>query len=427
MDVAVLLMMLALAALFTWRSRYDLAAPAALFALTWSIALIGARLPPFDRPAWDLRTWALVIGPPLLLATSTFLVAGKAAIRRPTLRLDLDPQTGFRLHAVLMGALVIGASVLVLEFLVAGGVPLLAANGDELRFKLVFNGPLHLITRLVPMTGILAAIAGLRASGWTRRWYLAIFATALVLVAGQGGRLEVVLMIFTLAIVTFMTHKLGPRTWLALAAVGVLTIGFSSWLFYHRTAQHPDTPFERYLYGEVIPARPGIFAWTIPVQIGASSGLYVLNALVSSNALEDSPGSGLYSFHGLDRALPAKDSQLVASQVTGALVAPTFLADIYGDFGLAGASLWCVACGVAYGFLYRRAISNPGLASITIYAYVCFWLVFLIYVNIWTYFVFWAADLLLLWIGASIIARGTWGLGPLAVRIHRPFVTLARL
>ena len=55
-------------------------------------------------------------------------------------------------------------------------------------------------------------------------------------------------------------------------------------------------------------SRGALLAWTAPVQVGLSSGVWVMGRLVLTDALDAAPGAGLYMLHGYDRLLPAKDS-----------------------------------------------------------------------------------------------------------------------
>ncbi len=386
--------------------RYDLAAPAAVFGIVWSVAIIGAQYPPFGQPPWDTRMWLLATIPPAALLISAMAVTGPVAIRRPRLGLKVAPANAVLIQLTLAGAVLLGGAVFVVEFLGVGGIPLLSANTDALRFQLLFSPYVHLGTRLIPTAAILSGVAAVATRGRTRMGYLAIVGVALTLDGATGGRLEVLTIVGTVGIATVVGVRISPRSVITIATVAVLALGFSSWLFFDRAAQHPDEPFGQILYNQVLPSRPAALAWTVPLQIGVSGGLYVLNAMVQTNALSNVPGSGLYSLHGLHSLLPAKDSEAVARDVAGALIAPTFLADLYGDFGLVGSTIACLLFGILYALLYRAAVAKPRLSTLVVYSYACFWLAFFPYVDVWTYFFFWPFDILLLWLGAHLLENG---------------------
>ena len=103
--------------------------------------------------------------------------------------------------------------------------------------------------------------------------------------------------------------------------------------------------------------------------------------------------------HGYDRLLPAKDGSAVALTVTPPLNAPTYLADPYGDFGLGGAAAFSLALGLIAGGLYRWRFDASRCSSCFFTRTVAYWVLFGLYVNIWTYYAFWIVDIALIWIG----------------------------
>jgi len=389
------------------RRHLDLVSPAVLFALVWLAGLLGATYPPFGIGDWSTVAWLVMVAAPAFLVAGAAVAAGRAPALRQAIGLDAPTETSERTAWLLLAGTLIGGAVFMFEFAAAGGIPLISGRADELRFQLVANPFLHQVTRLVPVSVVLSLIVVARAHGRARLILIATAAVGASLLAMQAARLEVVTVAAVYGLAALMLYRLDRRVLLGLSALAVLMVAFVSSIFLLRLPQNPSTDFEYAILNDVVPSRGPLLAWTSPIQVGLSSGVWVMGRLVLADALATAPGSGLYILHGYDRFLPAKDSSAVALTVTPPLNAPTYLADPYGDFGLVGAAAFSLALGLIAGGLYRLAVRRKSLFLVLLYAYVAYWILFGLYVNIWTYYAFWIVDIALIWVGCRIVAGRT--------------------
>lgn len=388
------------------RLHVDLVSPAMLFAVVWLAALLGATFPPFGIDDWSTQVWLVMIVAPFLLVVGATIATGRTSVSRQPLALtDVLSTTDERTAWGLLAATIVGGTVFLIEFVVAGGVPLFSGRADELRMQLVFSPLLHLVTRLVPVSVMLALVLVPRARGRALAILLVAVAIGSIVLAMQAARLEVVTVAGIVGIAALLVYRLNRRVVVGIGAFAVVMLIFVSSVFLFRLPQNPSTRFENELLNDVVPSRGPLFAWTVPVQVGVSSGVWVMGRLVITDALASAPGNGLYMLYGYDRFLPARDSSAVAVTVTSPLIAPTYLADPYGDFGLAGAAVFSLLLGVIAGVSYRRAVRRQTLFAILSFAYVTYWVLFGIYVNIWTYYAFWIVDLAILYAGCRIVSR----------------------
>jgi hypothetical protein len=177
-------------------------------------------------------------------------------------------------------------------------------------------------------------------------------------------------------------------------------------LFFYRLGEQAPTPFRSYVDEVLRSERPELLHWTIPVQFAAAGSLHTLSDLVDTDALQLDSDPGLYSMHAFDRLFKARDPEAIAFAVARfSQKTPTFLGPLYGDFGVLGAGIFCLFCGVVYGWLYRAGTSRRSPRWLVLYAYTGFWLVFFIYLNFWTHHGVWVPDIPLLVLGASAAAR----------------------
>jgi hypothetical protein len=385
------------------RWHIDLVSPAVLFATIWLVGLLGATFPPFGIDDWSPNVWLVMVAAPAFVVAGAALAAGSRPVFREPIGFRRIGGATERTAWLLLAGTIIGGAVFVFEFAVVGGIPLISGKADQLRFHLVVNPFLHLLTRLVPVSVVLALILVPRVLGRTRWVLSAVVVLGASLLALQASRLEVVTVVGIYGLTALMVYRLSRRVLMGLSALAIVTLAFASSVFLLRLPQNPTTAFEFAMLDQVVPSRGPLLAWTVPAQIGISSGMWVMGRLVLTDALVAAPGSGLYMLHGYDRFLPAKDSQAVAVTVTSPLIAPTYLADPYGDFGLAGATAFSLGLGLIAGGAYRMAVRRGSLFFVVLYAYVMYWVLFGIYVNIWTYYAFWIVDIVLIWVGCRII------------------------
>lgn len=401
------------------RFKYDLASPAVLFAFFWSLALGVAQLPFFRVPTWTRATWAAVTIPPALLIVGSLFGAGSTAIDRQPVPFRVEKENANRLVGIVVPLMIVGLIATFYSFKLIGGIPLFSPNIDEVRTLDVVHPFIQLVMRLVPMCVVLCLIAA--ALGKDRRIILTVIGLGgTVVLIGHASRLFVVTPAVVVLMFVYLTRGVtGKQLFLSTTAIVVLLM-LTSVLFFERAGQHRQFEFESYLF-QVVETRPGPLAALTPTQIGLASSLHTFAQLVKSGALERETGPGLYSMHGFDRYFAAKDSAEVGRRVVGALWTGTYLVDVYGDWGLLGACIWSILCGLIYGFVYRRMVGSGTMSSLLLYAYMSFWLIFFIYLNIWTYEVFWAVDMLILW----TIAHAVWRPSEVAQEVHSSHASVA--
>ena len=394
-------------------SGYPLLAPATIFSLSWTSALAIAQLPLFPSFEWNREAWLLMILPPAALTAAAVVGAGRVAFERaPAASLMNRPPVGMQLTLV---AACIGAIGWGLFFVQIGTIPLLSDQIDIVRFT-PFSLPTLLATRF-GYVAVIVSIPGvvLAATRRERFGFMAAFAIALVPMLLSGGRLypfsAVVVGVVAVILVRTLTVRLGLLSLLGAA----LLLTSASMVFFVRIEQQTDTgnEFKQHLDRELRDSRPDVLAWTIPIQMAASSSMYTLADLAATRSHEMDAAPGLYSTKFVDRLRLSGDLELVARTTARfGLITTTYVGPWYADFGLQGAITLSLAWGMAAGLVWRWWRVRPGPLNWLLYAYSAFWLMYAIYLNYWVIHGVWLADVALFAIFTARSRAGrAWLLG----------------
>jgi oligosaccharide repeat unit polymerase len=115
------------------------------------------------------------------------------------------------------------------------------------------------------------------------------------------------------------------------------------------------------------------------------------------------PSDG-FLFYGFHRIIPRANIQEVAFNLyTGAFVTPTFMAEFYLDYGIAGVIFGCLALGMFYGWAYSRGGSQNTMYWILVRGMLITMIVFFPYVNLFSQQVNWIEDMVFLYFLARIV------------------------
>ena len=373
-------------------ARYNLFAPASIFALAWTSALAIAQLPFLEEFNWSGTTWILLTVPPLGVVAGAAFGAGVAPLRRlPPLRTRMSaPMLPFPLAATLV---TVGALAWANYFRSIEGVPLFSQDVDVLRFA-GFDLPTLIGTRL-GYVGLIFAIPGAFLARSRRDFvqYAGCAALGLLPLLLSGGRFYAISACAIGMAATLLLTGLTRRMLLISAAgLSVALLG-ATVLWFERLDRQPPGEFRSFVFDELVEERPFGLAATLPVQIFGSISMQTLSDLVNTRAYEDQPGKGYYSTKFADRFVSARDLEGVARenaryyQVTSTYVGPW-----YADFGMTGVILISICWGLLNGVCYRAMAAARSATFLYLYAYASFFLVMAVYGNYWSVQGVWLAD-----------------------------------
>ena len=385
--------------------RYDIFAPAVVFAVPWTAALGVAQMPLYPSLAWGRETWLLLSVPPAVLVAGAVVGAGASALRTSAI------PVAAREHALRPAAVVlftvVGLAAWARFFATIGSVPLLSGRIDAVRFE-EFEGPTLAATRF----GYVALVVAVFALAVARRPRQRLLYGLLAVVAGaplilSGGRLYFLSACFAGLFAGVLVRGINRRTIVLLGLAGAAFVAFSAAVWFARVDQQSANPFKNYLDNYLVQSRPAPLRWTIPVQLAVAGSMLTLDDLVDTRYYDRSAGDGLYSTKALDRFVPAKDLEVAARASSPyGQVTTTYLGPWYADFGLAATVVLSLVLGLAMGILYRSMRTHPAsLTLLLFYGYAAFWLVFDIYLNFWALHGVWLADVPLLLLLATLAAR----------------------
>jgi O-antigen/teichoic acid export membrane protein len=406
--------------------RYDLLAPASIFALTWTTAIGVAQVPLYPSFSWNGEMWFLVSVASLLWFASAVLVSGKVP-RVPRVRGTY--LTGrWRAPTALIALLVaVGIAGWTRYYASIGAAPLVSGQIDAIRFS-EFDLPTLIGTRFGHVAVILAFFfAGITPSMRQRLFLSALGLIAAMPIVLSGGRLYLVSALASAGIAILIVRGVNWRIAAAVSAGALVLLVASTSVWFTRIEQQAPNPFKLYLENYLVESRPEYLRWTIPVQLAAAGSLHTLSDLVETKAHKDYDKPGPFSLRALDRFVPGGDLEQVTrvharfNQVTS-----TYLGEFYADFGLTGAFVAAVVLGAVYGLLYRAMRAGRSLLWVLVYAYAAFWITFSAYLGYWTTHGVWIADLPLL---AGVALWVTYAAGkaaPEPVPVPRPLRGRAR-
>lgn len=399
------------------RLNASVLSPLLLFPLVWvAMALLEQVRVLQIQGAWSNVMIAVVVAVPLSFIAGGLIGEGlaQAATALSTSREDVRiSDRTFR--RMLLGLVGLGLLAEAYQFARAGTPPLLSGSIDTARFS--EGGPTILLTDLLTVAVIAAMTRVRNPFGKESRFELGISIVALGAFALQAGRGNVVLPIVVIIIARWMYWGRPSAYLLTMGAlVAFFAICFG---FYLRVYQHPTTPFEAELFGEVLPPLPFFVKPLIPLYLALTTNFIALTGIVQHFPTITPFGHGAYDAVALNRFISGSKS---VSDVSGELTPPWVTSTVAGSFWADG-GFWVLVPGVALtGILtagaYAAAARTRSFRWSMAAAYLLFVALFGLYTNLWTQQIDWLIVTTLLFIVGAFCERpdsppgvvgATWG------------------
>jgi oligosaccharide repeat unit polymerase len=384
-----------------WCGRRDVSRPAVAFGVPWFsfLALAQLRLTDVERP-WSTGFTLVAFGGGLAFVVAALLAGGSAGVRG-TFRIERDRVNARRLIVAAVVLILAAVASAIYRAHVIGGVPLLSANPDEVRFRAIRNGDSALPGWSSALTGgfyigLWAALAAIwvlaprvRRRQLAPLWLLA--AGALFGVALEASRNLVLFAVVVPALGAYLLTrargKRGQAGWLA-AAVCVLLVGVGG-LYLLRLARG-DGAANTYL-SQQIDEQPAPVRPLVPLYV---NGVFPIEA--ARRVYEAVPGRLPYELGGAsfmslpDRAFPKGKSQyprhvsiLMTTRGPEGITwtVASYQGRLLADLGWLGALLGSILIGLGFGSLYRWARGRDGFLPVAAVAYVAYYSAFMVYDN----------------------------------------------
>lgn len=359
-----------------------LLSPIVAFPLLWLVGAGLAQIPILDvqRP-FSLTTWVVIALVPAAFVVGGLL--GQTLVGRLSLpRAGSVPTIPRQLLVVLWAFVGVGYLELIHQWVVAGDIPLLSGQIDAARTSQV-GGPTIVLTDFLTVAVIVALAAPPRLRSREALVPLAIAGVGLFGFALQGGRGPLALPIVVAFLArAFLWQRPSGRSVLALVVALVL---LSTAVFYARTDQHRSLPFERELYGRVLPSTPRLLQPLLPLQVGIATNFTSLNGVVDHFPDGSPYGHGVYSAEGLDLFIPgARDLEGVTAKLTPPWITSTVAGPLWADGGPLIVVIGMALIGAMVQGSCALALRMRALATTLVMAYLSYMAFFGIYANLWT-------------------------------------------
>jgi oligosaccharide repeat unit polymerase len=384
------------------RLNGSLLSPLLAFCAAWTFAALLSQLHVLNgqRP-WSNAMVAVAVSVPLAFLAGGLIGEGVALRVAGAPARSRDAHGTKRLfHIVLVVFIVIGLGELAHQFVKVGGIPLLSANGNALRFNQ--GGPTIVLTDLLTVAAIAALVRPRSLVSRESRFELTVAAIALMGFALQAGRGSVILPIIAATAGRWLYWG-KPKGWLlgAAALIAFVAVVFG---FYVRTRQNPFNPFEAELYGEILPGTPIFLQPLVPIYLALTTNFVALQGVVGHFPTIAPFGHGIFDALGLNAVFTgAQNISDVSATLTPPWVTSTVAGPLWADGGFP-----VLVPGVAMtGFLsagaFAAAIRTRSFRWSMVAAYLLYVALFGLYSNLWTQEVDWilVAPLLLV-VGAII-------------------------
>lgn len=361
--------------------------PLVLFPILWVAAALLSQLHLLNAQSpWSGTLTAVVIVVPIAFVLGGIVGTVLGA------KLDLDPGRLFRrpgekaLRAILVVFVLVGLAELCHQFIKIGGIPLIAPDGNEIRFDQ--GGPSIILINLLTVAGLVAFV---RAPSFFSResfFELAIVTASMAGFVLQAGRGSIALMV-VVGVIARWFYRGRPKIWLVYGA-GALAFAVLTFGFYLRTRHMPYAPFEAELFGQMLPDVPFILKPLIPVYIAVTTNFYALQQVVATFPDVAPFGGGAYNLIGFDLFVPGtKDISDVSSLISPPWITSTVAGSLWADGGFPAVVVGLVAAGVVSVGTFVIAIRTRTLGWCLAAAYLLYVTVFGLYTNLWTQQIDW--------------------------------------
>lgn len=430
--------LLAVVLFWMWPGKQcaDICHPVRLVGTIWFGALTLASLRALPTISdWPFSFWIELTAPLVTFGLGFWLARGllwrRSAPRRRTHQLPRAERSGVRtnvLLAVAAACIVLGVVGLSEVYAQIGGIPIFAANVDKARMMFFGNGSvaaaaafdtvsnkfLYLLISFLYYGIYLAWIALLIPDRKSKaQTLLGGFLIAIGCLAywSQGGRTYV---FSTTLVMLFLYNYLRKRIRLnrLLTFLAVLALVLAGAAFYRGQASGNLGAVNQALVSSSLGQQLGdrILAsgyWTLTNSFQTLYRLSQDLRLVGSH-----PGFLFFSLH---RIIPRTNIQAVCEDLySGTSITPTFLGEFYGDYGWFGILIGPFLLGALSACFYA-----PVEQSLTIYGALALsmWLsclAYIPYVNLFSQYINWLIDLIVLWFLVRMCDRLTRALEPAA-------------
>lgn len=406
--------------------RLNLLSPLLAFPALWVFGAALAQIHVLDvQSEWSTMTWIVVVMVPMAF------VCGGAIGRELVLLRLLEPRQARlargstrQLRTLLLALVVVGWLELVHQFISAGVVPLLAGDIDGARTSLP-GGPTIALTNCLTIAAVVALAVPRRLLSGESAFELAVAGVALLGFALAGGRGTVVLPIIVALLARWAYW--GRPSGSVVGVGGVLVLAFLSLMFYVRTAQGTLEPFDRELYGSVVPDTPRPLVPLIPIHLGLAMNFEALAHIVDHFPRGAPFGHGAYNALGLDIIFSsAQDVSSVSAALTPPWLTSTLAGPLWADGGLVLVTAGLLFVGGAATASHVVAQRTGELRHALLFGYVFYLTLFGVYQNLWTQHMDWVV------VTAGLVLVGAIATDPInppgcAGALFRGRVVLSRL
>jgi hypothetical protein len=370
------------------RLNASLLSPLLAFPLAWAFGALLSQVHLLDaQGSWPPEMIAVVVAVPLAFVAGGLIGEGIAAATTRIRAARVETRISERAFRRLLVAIVaIGLLEVAHQFAKAGTIPLLSGSIDAARFSQ--GGPTVVLTDLLTVAAILALARPRDLFARSARFELGIAAVSIGAFGLQGGRGSVVLPI-VVAILARWLYWGRPSPYLLTGGVVLAVLAISAG-FFLRVYQHPTTPFESELFGEVLPPLPFFLKPLIPVYLAITTNFLALKGIVGHFPTVAPYGHGVFDAVALDNFISGtKHIGDVSALTTPPWVTSTVAGPLWADGGLTWIVPGIALTGVAAGGAYAAAIRTCSFRWAMAAAYLFFLALFGLYTNLWTQQIDW--------------------------------------
>jgi hypothetical protein len=371
------------------RLNASVLSPLLAFPLAWAFGALLSQVHLLHAQGpWPTAMIAVVVAVPLAFLAGGLIGEGIAtavtAIGAARVETRISERTFRRMLIVIVA---IGLLEIAHQFARAGTIPLLSGSIDTARFS-EGGGPTVILTDLLTVAAILALTKPRELFARESRFELVIAAISIGAFGLQGGRGSVVLPI-VVAILARWFYWGRPNAYVLTTGL-VLAVLAISIGFYLRVYQHPTTPFESELFGEILPPLPFFLKPLIPVYLAITTNFLALDGIIGHFPTVVPYGHGVYdavAFHSF-----ASGTQHIGD-VSALTTPPWVTSTVAGPLWADGAFGWIVPgmalAGAIAGGAYAAAIRTHSFRWSVAAAYLFFVALFGLYTNLWTQQIDW--------------------------------------
>ncbi|HEY5709587.1 MAG TPA: O-antigen polymerase [Solirubrobacterales bacterium] len=370
------------------RLNASLLSPLLAFPLAWAFGALLSQMHLLNaQGSWPTEMIAVVVAVPLAFVAGGLIGEGIAAagtrLRAARVETLISERTFRRL---LMAIVAIGLLEVAHQFAKAGTIPLLSGSIDDARFSQ--GGPTVVITDLLTVAAIIALTKPRDLFAREARFELAIAAIAIGSFGLQGGRGSVVLPIVVAILARWLYWgRPSPYVLTGGAVLAVLAISAG---FFLRVYQHPMTPFEAELFGEILPPLPFFLKPLVPVYLAITTNFLALKGVIGHFPTVAPYGHGVYDAVALDNFISGtKHIGDISALTTPPWVTSTVAGPLWADGGFAWIVPGIALTGIAAGGAYAAAIRTCSFRWAMAAAYLFFLAMFGLYTNLWTQQIDW--------------------------------------